>query len=52
MENQPIENKDIALADVCDANVITIRCLSAIPVEVEALLAEIADQEEQTLASK
>lgn len=35
------------LEEVCDEAIITIRCLSAIPEEVELLLEELANQEEQ-----
>ena len=32
--------------DFTDENVVTIRCLSAIPEDVQSLLAQIADEEE------
>jgi len=46
---QEIQNlKTLELDDVYDEAIITIRCLSAIPEEVELLLAELASKEEES----
>ncbi len=42
-------SEGVLLEDVSREAVVTIRCLSAIPADLEALLAEIADQEEALL---
>jgi hypothetical protein len=44
--SQEPKDKTINVADVSAEVVVTIRCLSAIPEEVEALLAEIAAEEQ------